>query len=159
MGMCKSCGEVVNSSFMINGFCPDCQSSQEQETHSRLKKIASLSDKEKKRLFDSIELSTETYINSKDIQRLGIISVQRVYGMFILKDLFTGIRNLVGGRVNNIESAMAEAKKEIEQEFREKAFCLGANTVIAITIQQTFANNNIVSFFALGTAIFDKNKE
>lgn len=24
MGMCKECGEVLQSNLMTNGFCPDC---------------------------------------------------------------------------------------------------------------------------------------
>lgn len=26
MGMCRNCGEVVNTSLMIDKLCPDCQS-------------------------------------------------------------------------------------------------------------------------------------
>ena len=119
MGMCKECNEVFNANDMINGLCESCMPEgylqEKEEEKSRVKEF----DENKQKLLDSILVTTETFIDLPIEKRIDIASAQCVYGLNIIKDLFTGIRNIVGGRIKSIEDPLDEARQEIGIWFNE----------------------------------------
>lgn len=103
-------------------------------------------------------ITSENMIN-EDVFRISFISSQRVYGMNIVKDLFSFVRDFIGGRVNNVENALDEAIKDLEIEMKNKALALDADAIIGYKIEHTYCSNNMVSVIATGTAIlFKKDK-
>jgi len=89
-------------------------------------------------------------------KRLGIASAQCVYGLNIIKDFFTGIRNIVGGRIKSIENPLDEARQEIINTLKEKTYLSGGNAIIGIKIEHTYNNAdaaNMVSMFGTGTMV------
>lgn len=103
-------------------------------------------------------ITSESIIN-EDIFRISFLSSQRVYGMNIVKDLFSFVRDFIGGRVNNVENALDDAIKDLEIEMKNKALTLNADAIIGYKIEHTYCSNNMVSVIATGTAIlFKKNK-
>ena len=80
-------------------------------------------------------LSTTTRIEGRPVREyLGIVTGEVIVGANIFKDLFAGVRDIVGGRAgayeNTIRDARAEAFKELAEEARQK----GADAVIGIDI-------------------------
>lgn len=157
MGMCKECKEVFQSDLMVNGYCSHCI---EKETKidegEKEKALKSEEIKNNKDLLKSIYLTTETSINTPIEKRICIISSQCIYGLNIVKDLFSSIRNIVGGRVKSIEDALEDANKQIVEDLKIKAYIEGGNAVIGVKIEHTYNNANngsILSVFATGTVI------
>lgn len=158
MGMCKGCGIVFNTNDMIDGYCKDCSSVDVDE----VKKVQSLTKEEKQKIKDKIFITTESVIDLSIETRITLISSQRVYGLNIVKDIFGMIRDIVGGRVNSIESAINDATNEITQELKEKAFLVGGDAVIGLKIEHTYNNANngsILSVFATGTVVKLKKED
>lgn len=152
MGMCKGCGEVFSANIMIDGYCKDCGSVDIEEVN----KLKNLTKEEQSKIRSKIFVTTETTLDKSIQARMMVISAQRVYGLNILKDLFGMIRDIVGGRVNSIESAINNGTNEILQEFKEKAFVLGGDAIIGFKIEHTYNNANggsILSIFATGTVV------
>lgn len=156
MGMCKGCGQVFSAIYMLDGYCQDCSSVDIKE----VKKLQNLTKEEKQKIKNEIFVTTESVIDLPIESRITIISTQRVYGINIIKDIFGMIRDIVGGRINSIETAIDNATNEITQELKEKAFLSGGNAVIGLKIEHTYNNANngsILSIFATGTIVKIKN--
>ncbi len=150
MGICKQCGEVYSALEMKDGLCKNCNPELKQEEQKKQKK-----EKIEQAKLDSIILTTEPNIE-KIVERIEIISCSCVYGLNIIKDLFVGIRNIVGGRIKSIEEPLLEAKKEILNDFRKQAYNLNGDAVVNIKIEHTYNNAgaaNMVSIFATGTVV------
>lgn len=152
MGMCKGCGEVFNANDMVDGYCKDCASIDIEKVN----KLKNLTSEEKQKIKSKVFVTTESVIDLPIEARMMIVSAQRVYGLNIIKDIFGAIRDIVGGRVNSIETAINSATNEILQEFKEKAFSVGGDAVISLKIEHTYNNANggsILSVFATGTVV------
>ena len=80
-------------------------------------------------------LSTTTAIEGRPVRDyLGVVTGEVIVGANIFRDLFAGIRDIVGGRSGAYENALREARtiafSEVEADARE----LGADAVIGIDI-------------------------
>ena len=67
-------------------------------------------------------------------QYLGIVTGEVIVGANIFKDLFAGIRDIVGGRAGAYESTLRSARETAFAEVKTEATALGADAVIGIDI-------------------------
>ena len=65
---------------------------------------------------------------------LGIVTGEVIVGANIFKDLFAGIRDIVGGRAGAYESTLRDARLQAFRELEEEARRRGADAVVAIDI-------------------------
>ncbi len=65
---------------------------------------------------------------------LGIVTGEVIVGANIFKDLFAGIRDIVGGRSGAYEGALRDARHEAIKELEYEAKRLGADAVVAIDL-------------------------
>lgn len=65
---------------------------------------------------------------------LGIATGEVIVGANIFKDLFAGIRDIVGGRAGAYESTLRDARREAFAELENEAKRLGANAVVGVDI-------------------------
>lgn len=64
----------------------------------------------------------------------GVIAGEAILGANMFKDIFAGIRDLVGGRSATYERELQRAREIALKELQERAQELGANAVIGIDI-------------------------
>ena len=67
-------------------------------------------------------------------QYLGIVTGEVIVGANIFKDMFAGIRDIVGGRAGAYESTLRNARREAFAELETEAKKLGANAVVGVDI-------------------------
>ena len=80
-------------------------------------------------------MTTTTGEEGLNIQRYhGVVTGEAILGTNIFRDLFAGIRNIVGGRSGAYEKALREARETAFAEMEEAAERVGANAVIGIDI-------------------------
>ena len=80
-------------------------------------------------------LTTTPYIEGKNITDYkGIVVGEAILGANIFRDMFAGIRDIVGGRSGAYEKEMAKARQTAFAEMQERANELGANAVVGIDI-------------------------
>lgn len=65
---------------------------------------------------------------------LGIVTGEVIVGANIFKDMFAGIRDIVGGRAGAYESTLRNARREAFAELETEAKKLGANAVVGVDI-------------------------
>jgi uncharacterized protein YbjQ (UPF0145 family) len=99
-------------------------------------------------------LSTTTTLQNKNIKRyIGIVSGEAILGANIFKDLFAGIRDIVGGRSAAYEKELRHAKEIAMAEMQQEAKRLGANAVIGIDLDYETIGNSMLMVSASGTAV------
>lgn len=86
---------------------------------------------------------------------LGIVTGEVIVGANIFKDLFAGIRDIVGGRSGAYETALRDARHEAFAELEEAAAGRGANAVVGIDIDYEVvgANGSMLMVSVSGTAV------
>lgn len=62
----------------------------------------------------------------------GIVTSEVIIGANIFRDLFAGIRDIVGGRTASYERPLREARRTALEELEAEATAVGANAVIGI---------------------------
>ena len=65
-----------------------------------------------------------------------------ILGANIFKDLFAGIRDIIGGRSGAFEKELARAREIAFEELKERAQALGANAVVGIDIDYEVVGQN-----------------
>lgn len=64
----------------------------------------------------------------------GLVTGEAIIGAHIFKDLFAGIRDVVGGRSEAYEKTIREAREIATQEMCEEATRRGGNAVVGVDI-------------------------
>ncbi len=80
-------------------------------------------------------LSTTPAIEGRRITKYcGIVTGEAILGANIFKDLFAGIRDIVGGRSATYERELRKARELALAEVAQNASELGANAVVGIDL-------------------------
>jgi len=80
-------------------------------------------------------ISTTASLDGRPVQQyLGVVTGEVIVGANLFKDLFAGIRDIVGGRAGSYESTLRSARDTAFQELEAEAVQLGANAVIGVDI-------------------------
>ena len=85
----------------------------------------------------------------------GIVSGEAILGANVFKDLFAGIRDIVGGRSAAYEKELRTAKATAMEEMIEQAKDYGANAVIGVDLdyETVGTNGSMLMVVATGTAV------
>ena len=103
-----------------------------------------------------MQLTTTPSIEGKRITRYcGVIAGEAILGANVFKDMFAGIRDLVGGRSGTYEKELQRARQIALDELEERARDLGANAVVGIDIDYEIMGkeNGMLMVSASGTAV------
>lgn len=101
-------------------------------------------------------LTTTSTLDGKSITRYhGIVTAEVILGANIFRDLFAGIRDIVGGRSGSYERPLKDARKTALAELTAEAQALGANGVIGIDFDYEVIgkNGSMLMVSASGTAV------
>lgn len=80
-------------------------------------------------------LTTTPSIEGRSITTYhGIVNGEAIMGANLFKDLFAGLRDIVGGRSGAYEKELRRAREIAFEEIRAAAAELGANAVVGIDI-------------------------
>ena len=83
----------------------------------------------------SVVLSTTPSIEGRRITKYcGIITGEAIMGANIFKDLFAGIRDIVGGRSATYEAELRKAREIALAELSQGAVDVGANAVVGVDL-------------------------
>ena len=101
-------------------------------------------------------VSTTPTLEGHPIQEYcGIVTGEVIVGANIFRDLFAGIRDIVGGRSGSYERILADARNQAIGELQAEAAALGANAVVAVDLDYEVvgANGSMLMVSASGTAV------
>ena len=101
-------------------------------------------------------LSTTSVLDGKTIVKYhGLVTGEAILGANIFRDLFAGIRDIVGGRSAAYEKELRRAKDLAIEEMTEQARALGANAVVGIDLdyETVGQGGSMLMVSASGTAV------
>jgi len=84
------------------------------------------------------------------------VTAECAFGMNIFKDLFAGVRNIVGGRSKAVQDTMRDARRTTLYELKKEAHAVGANAVVGVDldyVELAGAGSSMVMLVASGTAV------
>ena len=86
---------------------------------------------------------------------LGIVTGEAIMGANLVRDIFAGITDIVGGRSSVYEEKLDQARQTAMHEMEERAHDLGANAVIGVDLdfEVLGAQNGMLMVAASGTAV------
>ncbi len=101
-------------------------------------------------------VTTTPSIQGKNIREYrGLVTGETIVGANIFKDLFAGIRDIVGGRSASYEKELRRAREMAMQEMTEAAVQAGANAVVGVDLDYEVLgqNNGMLMVSVSGTAV------
>ncbi len=102
-----------------------------------------------------IVTNTDSVEGSQIAEYRGIVSGEAILGVNLFKDLFAGIRDLVGGRAAAYEKELKRAKEIAIEEMVDEAMTLGADAIVGVDLDYEVlgAKNAMLMVSANGTAV------
>lgn len=101
-------------------------------------------------------ITTTTVVEGRPVREyLGLVVGEVIIGANIFRDLFAGIRDIVGGRAGAYENAMRDARREAIAEIEEEARRLGADAVVGVDLDYEVVGEkgSILMVSISGTAV------
>ncbi len=101
-------------------------------------------------------LTTTPEVTGRPItQYLGIVTGEAILGANLFKDLFAGIRDIVGGRSGAYEKELRRAREIAFQELASQAQQMGADAVLGVDIdyETVGQGGSMLMVTASGTAV------
>ena len=87
----------------------------------------------------------------------GIVAGEAILGTNIFRDLFSGIRDVVGGRSASYETVLREARETMLAELQDETRRMDANAVLGVDIDHenisTGSSGSMLMVSASGTAV------
>ena len=141
MTQCSICGSDLVSYYDQNNsktvsisgkehtVCPSCSTkldSLEKIEEALSRKVAKEeTEKIEQDRYQHMVLTTTSAIDGKVITEYkGIVGSQVVAGINVFKDIFAGMRNIVGGRSKQLQESMRKMRSQALLELKEEAFSL-----------------------------------
>ena len=150
MAKCKKCGRDLSVfDDTIQGACYDCYYNVKAKESTNRKNVAP-------RDVDSIILTTETAPNLNITKRIEIVTAECAFGMNIFRDLFAGVRDIVGGRSEAVQKTMRDSRRTALYELKKEAYEVGANAVVGVDldyVEVAGTGSSMVMLVASGTAV------
>lgn len=158
MANCNACGKRMGFMEGNRGFCASCFAKQALAEHTgntedldRLKAERAEFDA----TIEKIILTTEAQSNLKVVKRIEIVTAECAYGLNIFKELFAGVRDIVGGRSEAIQKTMRDARRTALYELKKEAHLVGANAVVGVDLDyvELSSAGDMIMLVASGTAV------
>jgi uncharacterized protein YbjQ (UPF0145 family) len=101
-------------------------------------------------------VTTTSGLDGKQVtEYCGVVTGEVIIGANIFKDIFAGIRDIVGGRSGTYERTLRDARQTAIQEMINEARDLGANGVIGVDLdyETVGQSGSMLMVTATGTAV------
>ena len=100
-----------------------------------------------------IVLTTETVAGREIKESLGIVRGSTVRARNIGRDIFAGLKNIVGGEISEYTKLLADSREEALYRLKADAEKLGADAVINVRFTTSAVMNGAAEILAYGTAV------
>ncbi len=103
-------------------------------------------------------VTTTTAIDGRPVaEYVGVVTGEAVLGTNVFRDLFAGLRDIVGGRAAGYERSLREARETALEEMATEAEQLGADAVVGVDVDyesvQVGEGGSMLMVSASGTAV------
>lgn len=99
-----------------------------------------------------IVTTTPSVEGRKIAEYKGIVVGEAILGANLVRDLFAGITDILGGRSGAYEQELGRARETALSEMQDRAAALGATAVVGVDLDYEVINNMLM-VSASGTAV------
>ena len=165
MAECRDCGKTIGflAAAANSGRCDECYSDwarsgySDGATSGKRLSVEERAEREQAEVaaINAVLLTTETAPNLPILDRIEIVTAECAFGMNIFKDLFAGVRDIVGGRSTAVQQTMRDARRTALFELKREAWLVGANAVVGVDLDyvELSGAGTMVMLVASGTAV------
>ena len=104
-----------------------------------------------------VVLTTTANVPNKEIKEVvAIVSAEVAVGMNIFKDMFSAVRDVVGGRAGAVQNTLRDVRGQALDELRQEASRVGADAVVAVDLDYSEfsgGGRSMLFIVANGTAV------
>jgi uncharacterized protein YbjQ (UPF0145 family) len=97
--------------------------------------------------------TTEQIPNREIVELLGIARGSTVRARNIGRDIFAGLKNIVGGEIEEYTKLQASSREQALQRMTSDAQRLGADAIINVRFQSSLITQGAAEILAYGTAV------
>ncbi len=97
--------------------------------------------------------TTETIAGREISEVLGIARGSTVRARNIGRDIFAGLKNIVGGEIREYTELQADAREQALQRMMKDAERMGANAVVCVRMQTSMIMQGASEILLYGTAV------
>jgi len=98
-------------------------------------------------------VNTETIPGKMITETLGVVSGSTVRAKHLGKDIFAGLKNIVGGELSQYTELLQESRQEAVGRMVADAMSLGATAVVNVRFATSAITAGAAELFAYGTAV------
>lgn len=100
-----------------------------------------------------IVVTTDTIPGKKVVEALGIVKGSTIRARHVGKDILAGLKNLIGGEIEEYTKMIAESREQSFDRMVEDAQRLGADAVINVRFMTASMMQGAAELLAYGTAV------
>jgi len=97
--------------------------------------------------------TTETIPNNKITETLGICRGSTVRARNVGKDIFAGLKNIIGGEIQEYTKLQAQSREQALERMINDAEKIGANAVVNVRFTTSMVMQGASEILAYGTAV------
>lgn len=97
--------------------------------------------------------TTENIPNKEVGEILGIVRGSTVRARNVGRDIFAGLKNLIGGEISEYTQLQAQSRDEAINRMKEEAEVLGADAVVNVRLATSMVMQGAAEILAYGTAV------
>ena len=99
--------------------------------------------------------TTESLEGRRITAYLGLVTGEAILGVNIFRDLFSGLRDIIGGRAGGYQNALRDAREAAIADMTEAAQELGADAILGVDLDYEVLGekNGMLMVSVNGTAV------
>jgi len=97
--------------------------------------------------------TTPTLPNKEIAEVLGIARGSTVRARSVGRDIFAGLKNIVGGEISEYTKLQAESREQALLRMQEDAERMGADAIVSVRLQTSMIMQGASELLAYGTAV------
>lgn len=93
-------------------------------------------------------------VDGKEVEKyLSVVAGEAVMGANVVKDLFAGLRDIVGGRSGSYEKEIKKGRREAIKDLKSEGEGLDADAVVGVSLDYEEMGKGMLWMTATGTAV------
>lgn len=104
-----------------------------------------------------ILVSTE-HIEGKELETLSLVKGSTVFSKNVVRDLFAGLKTLVGGEIKGYTEMLNDAREQATKRMESEAYRLNADAIVNVRYQTSTIMAGASEIIVYGTAVKFRKK-
>ena len=97
--------------------------------------------------------TSDSIVGKEIVETIGLVRGSTVRARNIARDIFAGLKNIVGGEISEYTKLLADAREQSIQRMIDDAKSLGADAIIELRFTTSAVMSGCSEILAYGTAV------